>query len=551
VNAGLGAGLVVVASLATGCRARGAEPRADPTPPARPATPAAVPAPPAATADAPVAVALAARPAPCPPEMALVEGSFCVDRWEAALLDEDGTPRSPYHPVGAARVRAVSQAGLVPQAHVSLQQADAACRRSSKRLCTTEQWVNACMGTRPRRRFGYGPSERPGVCNVGRRGHPILLLHEGRRKTDSWSLNDARLNQIGSTLAPAGAFEECRTPQGVYDLVGNLLEWTRGPPLKDGERPLLMGGHYLDGAENGAGCAYVTMRHGAEYHDFTTGFRCCKPADRDALAALASPGDLVPAATQAAGAPRAGAPVPRDPPGFRSFEHPMGKLPAVPPPPPYQPPGAACPVDMVLVDGKRCGLVVQECLRWIDPPGMPQRACGEFARPTPCRGAERPMRFCIDRYEYQPASYRLPLVHVAWSEAQAICRALDKRLCHEEEWEFACEGEQASPYPYGWVRDGSACNNDREELFTLRGKLIDRRVAADALPRCKSPFGVFNLVGNVDEWTARSSAEPGRRSILRGGWWLTGRSRCRAATDAHGESYAGPQTGFRCCKAAR
>jgi formylglycine-generating enzyme required for sulfatase activity len=102
------------------------------------------------------------------------------------------------------------------------------------------------------------------------------------------------------------------------------------------------------------------------------------------------------------------------------------------------------------------------------------------------------------------------------------------------------------------VRDGTACNHDiQEALFTPLGKLIDRRLSADALPRCKSPFGVFNLVGNVDEWTTRTTNEAPMRSILRGGWWLQGRNRCRAATDSHQETYAGPQTGFRCCKAAR
>jgi len=42
-----------------------------------------------------------------------------------------------------------------------------------------------------------------------------------------------------------------------------------------------------------------------------------------------------------------------------------------------------------------------------------------------------------------------------------------------------------------------------------------------------------------------------RRAILRGGWWLIGRNRCRAATDNHSELYAGVQTGFRCCRAPR
>jgi formylglycine-generating enzyme required for sulfatase activity len=190
-------------------------------------------------------------------------------------------------------------------------------------------------------------------------------------------------------------------------------------------------------------------------------------------------------------------------------------------------------------------------LRWVDEPGKPQRACGEFA-PVRCQGKRRKMRYCIDRFEYTPAGSSLPLVHVSWNESQRICRAMDKRLCFEDEWEFACESPEALPYPYGRVRDGAACNHDVEgTIFSLAGKLIDRRVPAESLPRCKSPFGVFNLVGNVDEWTTRAGNETPWRSILRGGWWLKGRNRCRAATESHNEIYAGPQTSFRCCREAR
>src|SRR5262245_29659846 len=43
---------------------------------------------------------------------------------------------------------------------------------------------------------------------------------------------------------------------------------------------------------------------------------------------------------------------PRDPPGMRGFENPNGHLPKAPRPAAYEPPGAPCPVDMALVEGK-------------------------------------------------------------------------------------------------------------------------------------------------------------------------------------------------------
>ncbi len=475
---------------------------------------------------------------PCPDEMALVAGAFCIDRWEAITVLPDGTVHSPYHSVGNQLVHAESRQSWVPQAHISMEQADQACVRSDKRLCTTGEWVDACRGAGPRKRtYPWGNAQHRGACNTEQGGtaHPLMALFGGDPKRNSWTMNDPRINQLASTVAPAGAFESCVTPDGVGDLVGNLLEWTRG------ERPLLMGGHYLDATENGEGCSYVTLRHGPEYFDFTTGFRCCKKPSGDAKATVTASVERAPPAT----------PELRDPAGLRAFSAPAAPLPEKPSPPAYEPADAACPVDMALVDGERCLSPIQVCKRWLVVPGQePQRSCAEFVAPTPCKGGHQSLRYCIDRYEYTPKGWNLPLVHVSWAESQSICHAEDKRLCREEEWEFACEGPEALPYPYGYVRDGEACNHDLDDLFDRRGKLVDRRVPGDSLERCKSPFGVMNLVGNVDEWTTRAGNEAPWRSILRGGWWLTGRNRCRAATESHNEIYAGPQTSFRCCKEA-
>jgi sulfatase modifying factor 1 len=70
--------------------------------------------------------------------------------------------------------------------------------------------------------------------------------------------------------------------------------------------------------------------------------------------------------------------------------------------------------------------------------------------------------------------------------------------------------------------------------------------ASGASPRCRSPFGVYDMTGNVDEWTESvQAASP--RSILKGGYWGPVRTRCRPSTRRHGEDYACYQQGFRCC----
>jgi formylglycine-generating enzyme required for sulfatase activity len=521
---GLAAFLVLFALGA--CRGssekRGTEPGAS--------APSAAPAPSgSAAANAPPASAPSAAPpsSRCPPEMALIDGRFCIDRWESSIANPDGSEHSPHRAVGPARVRAVSRPGVLPQAYISAEEAELACKRAGKQLCSTQRWQDACMGVkRPYRIHPYGMEAVKGACNTERALQPgIKVFGENRR--DSVSMNDPRLNQMPDTVAHTGEFARCATPEGVHDLEGNLLEWTQGD-----ERSLLMGGHYLDAVKHGRGCRYVTAGHGPEYHDYTTGFRCCRAAD-----------PLV----QAAPGP------PRDPPGMRGFVDALGKLPE-PTPPTYDSASAPCPVDMVHVAGLRCAAPVERCKTWLPRVSHGEKiACAEFEAPSTCGGPRRRLDYCIDRYEYTPPGYSYPLTHVNWGEAQNLCRAMNKRLCIEEEWEFACEGPEALPYPYGYARDGARCNHDfpEQELATGPDELIDRRVARDALPRCVSPFGVFNLVGNVDEWTTRDGAEKSRRAILRGGWWLIGRNRCRAATANHGERYAGVQTGFRCCKATR
>jgi formylglycine-generating enzyme len=214
---------------------------------------------------------------------------------------------------------------------------------------------------------------------------------------------------------------------------------------------------------------------------------------------------------------------------------------------------------MVLVDGSYCPSPVHVCKRWIDPPGPYQfYRCAEYVQPATCAGKREAKRFCIDREEYVKPGETLPLAHQSYTTASAICQAAGRRLCLESEWQLACEGEEMRPYPYGFVRDATACNIDRTNLGKMQAGLSDLRTAASEHPRCLSPFGVQGMSGNVEEWATQDALAqvvpaPGKaldRSTMKGAWWLPGKNTCRAATTGHGESYEGPQMGVRCCKDA-
>ena len=70
---------------------------------------------------------------------------------------------------------------------------------------------------------------------------------------------------LGVSLLVAG----CTNDYGVYDMVGNLHEWTSDP------NGTFQGGYYLDTHINGDGCGYRTTFHPMSYCDYSTGFRCC------------------------------------------------------------------------------------------------------------------------------------------------------------------------------------------------------------------------------------------------------------------------------------
>ncbi len=212
----------------------------------------------------------------------------------------------------------------------------------------------------------------------------------------------------------------------------------------------------------------------------------------------------------------------------------------------------SCPTGMILVEGEYCPEVEQKCLRWLDPPGSRYEffRCAEYAKPAVCKGARVHKRFCIDEVERTETGSDLPMNRKSWTDATALCKADGARLCMTSEWQFACEGEEMRPYPYGWERDATACNVDIMTGLGRVGRLVDHRTPASAHPRCVSPFGVHDMSGNVDEWTTVDGAPRGKREVMHGSWWLPGRHACRSFQGGHGATYGGMEPGVRCCKDA-
>jgi hypothetical protein len=203
----------------------------------------------------------------CPSDMTLV-GHTCVDKWEGSLVEVQDDGRevafSAHEAPNGHNVRAVSRAGVTPQAHISMVEAQRACKASGKRLCHAAEWKSACQGPE-HTRYPYGSSRVANACVDTNRTSPMAVLHNNNH--DASTLNDPAANQLANTVEETGAASQCTNDYGVYDMVGNVHEWA-----DDGA---FHGGYYLDTKLNGEGCSYTTTAHAKNYYDYSTGFRCC------------------------------------------------------------------------------------------------------------------------------------------------------------------------------------------------------------------------------------------------------------------------------------
>jgi formylglycine-generating enzyme required for sulfatase activity len=134
-----------------------------------------------------------------------------------------------------------------------------------------------------------------------------------------------------------------------------------------------------------------------------------------------------------------------------------------------------------------------------------------------------------------------PVVNVVLADAEAFCRWRGARLPSEDEWELAARSEARRVFPWGEAWDPARASWAGSEP---KGPRPVGSFAAGA-----TPGGVFDLAGNVWEWT---SSRVGEQAVLKGGSFAEANpANLRAATQRL-EDPDSPQSddGFRCANDA-
>ena len=158
------------------------------------------------------------------------------------------------------------------------------------------------------------------------------------------------------------------------------------------------------------------------------------------------------------------------------------------------------------------------------------------------------------RWQTLPGKEKYPIVGVSWYGANAYCEWAGRHLPTEAQWEYAARGVDSRRFP--WGNDDLNCDHAR---FLGCG---NTPIEVESLPLGSSPFGVFDLAGNVAEWVNdRYAADYYQQSprlnptgpmngyyrVIRGGYWGSAYIALQTAhRDWAGADERSEGIGFRC-----
>jgi iron(II)-dependent oxidoreductase len=144
-------------------------------------------------------------------------------------------------------------------------------------------------------------------------------------------------------------------------------------------------------------------------------------------------------------------------------------------------------------------------------------------------------------HKYEKEDAFKPVSGISYYDAEAYAVWRGCRLPTEEEWEKAARGTDTRIYPWGNVFEKNFCNTIESELFDF--------VNVNAYETGISPYGCYNMSGNVSEWTSTKSADKPEHHIIKGGSNLNSKDFAQNVSrqELHDLSQFS-SVGFRCVK---
>ena len=176
-------------------------------------------------------------------------------------------------------------------------------------------------------------------------------------------------------------------------------------------------------------------------------------------------------------------------------------------------------------DNQRPAHTVHLSSFYIDPQPVTNQEYREFVN---CTGHKTPIHW--QGGSSPTGTARHPVVNVSWQDAKAYAEWTGCRLPTEAEWEKAARGTDERLYPWGnRFVDGERCNN---------GGMVGTTLPVDEFPLGRSPYGVWDMSGNAQEWcedhydedyykfspsTNPRGPEGGQERVMRGGFFAENR----------------------------
>lgn len=206
-----------------------------------------------------------------------------------------------------------------------------------------------------------------------------------------------------------------------------------------------------------------------------------------------------------------------------------------------EPPKAAspCPSSMALVPGGTYTMArpKREVTTGAICMDLNETTADEYAACVKAGKCDATSLECAAQATYEtPGKGNHPINCVDMAQAMNYCKAQDKRLASDEEWEWVARaGAAGHTFPWGDDKpNGKACWSGESTLLGT--------CAVGATPAGDSPQGIHDLAGNVFEWTTSRNDSAGKFRIGRGGSWRD------SAPDGLKASRSGPgfEVQYRC-----